>query len=62
MNPNCLYAEPRDWTQVAAGLGEANDAGFVNILQRFYLNCTPAWAKKVFVPKKHSDTYDFAVH
>ena len=36
MNLNCLYAAPKDWTQVAAVLGEAanhytNDAGVYNI-------------------------------
>ena len=38
MNLNCLYAEPGDWTQVAAVLGEAanhytNESGSVHLNQ-----------------------------
>ena len=32
MNPNCLYAEPRDWTQVTRVLGEAAKHYTNNIL------------------------------
>ena len=49
MNPNCLYAEPGDWTRVAAVQGEAanhytNDAGLLSefvldqgVLSAFYM-------------------------
>ena len=42
MNPNCLYAEPGDWTHVTAVQGEAanqytSDAGY-KVMQA-YISC-----------------------